>query len=187
MATDIFSNPFTGTTQTWNAQGALITWAVADESAQDGLVSTLNADQNAVNAATGGSSPTKTFACLTQLALQYQRATNTQYPIGGNAPIRMFGAPTGTITLSSLLGPTTQLQEFLNAAGSACESVSMGIKPFASQSICQTAVKTKQPIIILHDCNLQVFNFQMQQQAQGLSLINVPLQLEFTRMTWHNS
>lgn len=195
MSVDIFSNPFTGSPQTWNAQGALITWASGQDSQAvvGGLTAALNtavqsASNSTANVVTGtlggdpiGSHP---LACLTGLTIQYARQSSTQYPIGGSAPIKMLGAPSGQCSLTSLLGPTTDLQRFIKELGSGCnDSVIIAIKPFATQAACNGQTG-KAPIILLHGCSMNVFGFQIQSQGQGISLVNIPLQIQFTYLTW---
>lgn len=195
MSVDIFSNPFTGSPQTWNAQGALITWASGQNSQAvgTGLAAELNfavqpASNSTANITTGtlqgnpiGSHP---LACLTGLTIQYSRQSSTQYPIGGSAPIKMLGAPSGQCAITSLLGPTTDLQGFIKDLGSGCnDSVTIAIKPFATQAACG-GQNGKSPVILLHGCSMNTFGFQIQSQGQGISLINIPLQIQFTYLTW---
>lgn len=185
MSVDIFSNPFTGSPQTWNAQGALITWASGQNSQAvgSGLVADLN-QATTSGQLTGEALGSHPLACLTGLSIQYARQSTTQYPIGGSAPIKMLGAPSGQCSLTSLLGPTTDLQKFIKELGASCnDSVTIAIKPFATQSACggQTG---KAPVILLHGCSMNVFGFQIQSQGQGISLINIPLQIQFTYLTW---
>lgn len=187
MSVDIFSNPFTGSPQTWNAQGALITWASGQVQHAAAIGAGLATDLNQATTSgqvAGEAIGSHPLACLTGLTIQYSRQTTTQYPIGGSAPIKMLGAPSGQCALTSLLGPTTELQKFIKQLGSDCgDSVVIAIKPFATQAACKGQTN-KSPVILLHGCSMNTFGFQIQSQGQGISLINIPLQIQFTYLTW---
>lgn len=190
MSVEVFNNPFNGSPTVWNAQGALVTWStVGADDAKAGLQLYLNSAINAANNpnVNVGTPPhqSQPFACLTGVQIQYGRQSSTQYPIGGSAPIRILGAPSGVCVLTSILGPTTDLQQFLRDAASGCEQVTVGIQPFATQNACPNATNGVQPIIMLKGCSVNQLNFNIQPQGQGISLINVPINLQFTSLTWN--
>ena len=172
----VFKNPYKGQTFVWNAQGARISWGVGKNAA-----SSAYAELNS----SGSDNGHRAFACLTGLSVQFQRDAQTMYPIGSQHPIRLLGAPKGTCQITSLLGPTTQLQSFIRAAGSDCQAIVIAIQPFASQdSSC--AKDSNQPIIVLKGCSLNAIGLQIQNASQGFSMINIPLNLEFTDLEWNN-
>lgn len=203
MSVNVFSNPFNGSPVVWNAQGALISWAAVDTAITEGDPTKLtNAQNTAATTVTNQlnnydvsnedkrktsiqKAATHVFACLTGIQIQYGRQTSTQYPIGGYNPIRILGAPAGQCSLSSLLGPSTDLDTFLEAACQNCKQIVLGIKPFSTQAACTSAVNGNQPIIVLKGCSVNQLGFNIQSQGQGISLINVPINLEFTNLTWN--
>lgn len=192
MAVEVFNNPFNGSPTVWNAQGALVTWspgansAIAASNAQNALnrlQASVQQQQNNPNGTYAHQS--HVFACLTGIQIQYSRQSSTQYPIGGSAPIRILGAPNGICVLTSILGPTTDLEQFLKQAASGCNQIVVGIQPFATQNACPNATSGVQPIIMLKGCSVNQLNFNIQPQGQGISLINVPINLQFTSLTWN--
>ena len=46
---------------------------------------------------------------MSGITITYARQVTTQYPIGGSNPIQLVGAPSGTLQLTTLIGPTSNL------------------------------------------------------------------------------
>ena len=114
---NIFRNPYTGT-ETWSSQGALVQWGTGDAA-------------------------TKQFPLMMlKLDMQYQRSLSSFYPInpdtaGNLTKYNIAGAPKGTLSVSSIYGPTIQgLNDFLEAVTRGCvlaeDAVTISILPFGN-------------------------------------------------------
>lgn len=153
---DVFVNPYTKKTQTWSAQGAKV---YLDNDASGAL------------------------ACLQGVSVTLSRQLADQYPIGGGAVIRLVGAPQGTARFDSLLGPNDNVKKFIEALSDVCKPRTITIQPFATQDKLNCGAKVKQKIRI-KDCTARSVGFGIQSQGQGLSLVSVPVQVQFTSMQW---
>lgn len=153
---DVFVNPYTQKTQTWSAQGAKI-----------------YINENA----------TQALACLQGVSVTLARQLADQYPIGGGAVIRLVGAPQGTARFDSLLGPNDNVKKFIESLSDVCAPKTITIEPFATQDKLNCGNKVNQKIKI-KDCTARSVGFGIQAQGQGLSLVSVPVQVQFTSMQW---
>ena len=91
----VFANPYTQGTQVWSTQGAKVF-----------ISSASNAAQNGGSEGSDSKQTTGMIACLTGVNVQLARTLADQYPLGTGGIIRLVGAPQGTATFTSLLGPT---------------------------------------------------------------------------------
>lgn len=173
MSTSIFQNPYNQQTQVWSTQGASI---FIPQTLPDGSqVQLLGQNSN-------------TLACIQGVTAQITRAVSDQYPLGGGSIIRLVGAPTGTATFTSLLGPQNNIKNFIKKVSAVCNPCTIVIMPMSQQTFSQgCAAEVKSVQIRLKGCTANSVQLSIQAAQQGLSLVNVPIQVQFTDMTWDQS
>lgn len=154
----IFNNPYNGTPQVWSAQSASL--QVVGMKGND-LATVLGA--------------------LEGVTVSYQRQSQTRYPIGGNKPIKMMSVPTGQISLSTIVGPTTNVTEFLQKFSSACQTFTIKVR-FSSNTDttdkkCATAAKS--PELTCSGCTGTQLQYALSSQ-NGMSLASGTFVIDFT-------
>lgn len=174
MSKSIFQNPYNQETQVWSTQGAKV---YLPEKSADGK--TTNYKKAAKDS---------TLACIQGVTAQITRAISDQYPLGTGSIIRLVGAPTGNATFTSLLGPAANIQTFITKLSDICSPCDIVIQPISKQTFsksCKTKAKTV--TIVLKGCTANSVQLSIQAAQQGLSLVQVPIQVQFTDMTWDQS
>lgn len=167
----VFVNPYKAATQTWSAQTAFITF----EKNVNSTTATLTATDKA-----------KHFGAVTDVQIQLSRGIRTIYPVGGNEPFRIVGVPDGTLTISSFIGPTTQLKDFLEMFGDVCNTFSLQIKSpsnTAEQKI-QCLKSAKVQTLSLKDCTGQTMVYDLRQAQDGMSIATGQFTIKFTNLDW---
>lgn len=166
MSTSIFQNPYTQQTQVWSTQGVKI--YIPD-----------NPEQPVENKNT-------TLACIQGVTAAITRSVSDQYPLGTGSIVRLVGAPSGTATFTSLLGPTNNIKTFIEKVCDVCKPCSIVIVPISQQTFSKTCkiADVKPVTIILKGCTANSVQLSIQAAQQGLSLVQVPIQVQFTDMTW---
>ena len=171
----VFANPYTQGTQVWSTQGAKVF-----------ISSASNAAQNGGSEGSDSKQTTGMIACLTGVNVQLARTLADQYPLGTGGIIRLVGAPQGTATFTSLLGPTSTLKNFIKQISDLCKPVDIIIQP-VSKAVCQKqgeSSNANEQQITLIQCTANNIQVQIQQAQQGLSMVSVPVTVQFTNMTW---
>lgn len=156
MADSVFVNPYNQPPQAWCAQGAKIY---------------ISGDN------------TTPVVCLTGITAQIQRTVSDQYPLGTGSVLRLVGAPQGTAQLSSLIGPKTALKNFLDQLSNICKPVDLTIVPIGDDTIvCDNgAIKTS---ITLIGCTAVSVGIQIAPAQGGMSMVGVPIGVQFVNMQW---
>lgn len=155
MANQVFVNPYNQKPQVWSTQGAKLYVA---------------------------GSQVNPILCLTGVQATLQRTISDQYPLGAGGVIRLVGAPTGQASFTSLLGPKVALKNFLDQLSNVCSPADVIIKPLQDM-LCPDQL-TKNVEITLIGCTTTQVGIQIQAAQQGMSMVNVPITVQFTNMQW---
>lgn len=165
----VFNNPYNAT-ETWTAQGAVVTWGKG----------------NGSNASEGGSVP----LIMTDLSIGYSRSMRPVFAINkvkdALTRYNIAGAPSGTLNIGSILGPTaTELESFLSAVTNTChtnnDSVLLTINPFGNVTCTSEEGESFQGVpIILR--GVELVGMSMAIQGGDMALINMPLSFMFSSM-----
>lgn len=174
---NVFTNPY-NSTQTWSAQGAIVTWGVGN-----GNTATLGA---------GSQIP----LMMLNLSMSYQRQIAKFYPVNGDTQGNMTkynvsGAPQGVLQVGSIYGPTnTGLQAFIEAVAKDCktdnDTVLLKIQPFgnlkcSSSGGGNTFNNSKNSFLLR---GLELESLGMQIQGGEVAVVNMPLTFSFTSLVW---
>lgn len=171
MSTSIFQNPYKQKTQVWSTQGAKV---YLPKKSADGKSVDYNKPED-----------NSTLACIQGVTAQITRSVSDQYPLGAGSIIRLVGAPTGTASFTSLLGPEANIQNFITNISNVCSPCDIVIQPISQQTFSQgCTLKAKTVTIVLKGCTANSVQLSIQAAQQGLSLVQVPVQVQFTDMTW---
>lgn len=169
MSTSIFANPYNQKTQVWSTQGAKV------------YIPKKNGDSYDYSTPENNS----TLACIQGVTASITRAISDQYPLGTGSIIRLVGAPTGTASFTSLLGPQANIKNFILKVSNVCSPCDIVIQPISQQTFSDgCTLKAKTVTIILKGCTANQVQLSIQAAQQGLSLVNVPVNVQFTDMTW---
>lgn len=185
----VFNNPFANT-ETWTAQGALLTWKVGKNS----------------DPALEGKIADAVPLLLQTVQIQYSQPIQPMYPInaqgvGKAVRINMKGAPNGTLAFNSIYSPMhTSIEDFLKAASKGCsmagDELYVVIHPFGNIE-CTTVEYTgksdkrdNSPTkghyndvsfalkgVVLTSMGLNI-------EGNELTVVNMPLQFMFTSMDY---
>lgn len=179
--TQVFNNSY-DIAESWSAGGALIKYATT-ASAAAGL-NDSNTDNNVLP-----------FIAL-DLQFSYARQTQDLFPINyaneGLKKIQLIGPPTGQLSIRTVLGPTSDINGFYEAAGKACYESDQGggiyiyIAPFHAAFDCnanarsstQSQSKTRYLLsgVLLNSVQLQIAN-------QGAyTMVSQPLNFTFNKL-----
>lgn len=128
------------------------------------------------------------FIC-NQLQLTYRRTINPMYPInvlksGSLHRIDIAGNPDGSLTLGVLLGPTTDLNEFMEAVSkNTCDTnsdMTFDIQPFDTATCVGSTAKKN---LTYHLSGLVLTNLGLTiQNQQGIATVSQPMQFMFTSL-----
>lgn len=125
------------------------------------------------------------FTAATSIQIAFQRPQSIQYPIGGgadNKPIKLFGVPSGSISIGTLIGPKIDIQNFLDAFGDPCEPFGLVIK---SQGKGWTDCDNdSSQTLICTGCTGTNLQYSIQQAQQGLSIATGQFVISFTGLQW---
>lgn len=170
----IFYNPYSQT-ETWTAQGAVMTWHKGNSSSS-----------NVTNP-----------MLMLQIQIQYQRSVQAFYPIATDAnaqlsKINMAGAPRGQMTIGSIFTPSkTGLKAFFEAVAEPCKDASKAItvklSPFGNVK-CNTAasggntqgVSTGETFTLT---GVELESVGVQLQGGEVAVVNLPTTYSFTDMS----
>jgi len=158
-------------TEQWGAGGMLVTWGEY------------------------GKEPTQPYPLyMTSVQIQYQRQQDNHWPVnvdptGGNGMKRIIinGMPNGSLTCTSILGPTDPegsggVLKFLERAGQPCgDPISIQLQPFATS--CTDQSKVVPVMYNLKDVILASLVDSVQTQQNGLFLVTGQLTFSFTELT----
>ena len=161
----IFHNPYAGQTQVWTPHTASII----------------------ITGVSSGTERTADFlGAVTGLSIQFQRNQATHYPIGQQqAPIKLVGIPQGTVTLDSIIGPTTDLSNFLKKFGDSCQTFTMQLKTNSRKGSPSCAKKIQTQTIKLTQCIGTMLTYTLRQAQGGLSQASGQFRISFTGMQWN--
>lgn len=165
---NVFNNPYTQAPQVWSAQGAAVTWGQTQAAAQS----------NKAN---------KVFAALGGITITYKRPVSTRYPIGGSAPIQLIGAPSGTVQLGTLIGPSTELNDFLDALASACKPITIIVTNSSITSGQDCAVKSQPQEIVCNGAVGSQVQYNLTIAQGGMAIAQGTFVLQFTEMKWSST
>lgn len=160
----IFHNPYAGQTQVWTPHTASII----------------------ITGVSSGSDKSADFlGAVVGLNIQYQRQQATHYPIGQQqAPIKLTGVPQGTLSLSAIIGPTTDLSKFLKKFGDSCQTFTIELKTNSRKGSPGCAKKIKTQTIKLTQCVGNTLVYSLRQAQAGLSQATGQFRISFTGMQW---
>lgn len=173
---NVFTNPY-NSTQTWSAQGAIVTWGVGNG-----------------NSNTPGSGQIPLM--MLNLNMSYQRQIARFYPVNGDIQGNMTkynisGAPQGVLQVGSIYGPTnTGLQAFIEAVAKDCktddDTVLLKIQPFGNLNCSSsgggnTFNNNKNSFLLR---GLELESLGMQIQGGEVAVVNMPLTFSFTSLVW---
>lgn len=111
----------------------------------------------------------------------------TRYPIGGSAPIQLVGAPQGQITLSTLIGPSSDIEDFLTALASACTPISIVVTNSDTSTDEKCSSKSTPQEIICNGAVGTQIQYSLQIAEGGMAIANGTFVLQFTDMKWSSS
>ena len=171
----VFKNPYDQNAEVWTAQGAAI------------YIGDRNSDPLTVTPLTGnrGKQTSNVLGAINGVQVEFSRAITTKYPLGINdKPIHIVGAPSGTITLNTLIGPTTSLNIFLSKFGNVCQPFSMAISNMDRNKNlgCETSISSQ--MLKCYGCIGQVLRYDITEASQGMIMASGVFQIKFTQMTW---
>lgn len=166
----VFNNPYTQAPQVWSAQGAAVTWGQTQAAAQ--------ANQAAAN---------KVFAALGGITINYQRPVSMRYPIGGSAPIQLIGAPSGVVQLNTIIGPSTELNDFLDALASACKPITIIVTNSSIASGQDCDVKSQPQEIVCNGAIGSQVQYNLTIAQGGMAIAQGTFVLQFTEMKWSST
>ena len=171
----VFKNPYDQNAEVWTAQGAAI------------YIGDRNSDPLSGTALTGdGKNKTSNvLGAINGVRIDFGRTVTTKYPLGINdKPIHIVGAPSGTITLNTLIGPTTSLNIFLSKFGDVCQPFSMAISNMDRNKKlgCETSISSQ--MLKCYGCIGQVLQYDITEAQQGMIMASGVFQIKFTQMTW---
>lgn len=156
----IFNNPYNNT-ETWSAQGALMSWNGA-EGVEKGAP-----------------------MLILQVTAQFSRRIQSFYPIVAKASARkkinMTGAPVGQLTIGGIFSPDTKsLKSFIEAVGAPCKKdpITCTITPFGDD--CDKWGDGTRPTITLSGIELESVGIQI--QGGEVAVVNFPTTYSFTDM-----
>lgn len=173
---NVFTNPY-NSTQTWSAQGAIVTWGVG------------RGDANSL----GGS---QIPLMMLNLNMSYQRQVAKFYPVNGDAQGNMTkynisGAPQGMLQVGSIYGPSNSgLSAFIEAVAKDCkqdsDTVLIKIRPFGNLNCSSsgggnTFNNSKNSFLLR---GLELESLGMQIQGGEVAVVNMPLTFSFTSLVW---
>lgn len=156
----IFNNPYNQAPQVWSAQNASIKFSGSGADAQAEVLGALNS-----------------------ISVQFGRTFTTQYPIGGSKPIKMASVPQGTVTLQTIIGPTTAIQTFLKLFGSNCQSFTLELKTQSNTAAEACNVQAKPQLLTCKGCTGDSMSYSIASQG-GMSLANGSFTISFTELEW---
>lgn len=141
--------------------------------------------QNASIVLVSGDNKADHLAAATSIQVTFQRTQSIQYPVGGgraNAPIKLYGAPSGTIQIGTLIGPTANLQAFIQAFSDPCKSFTLEIKSQGRGGMAcgDAAVQT----LTCSGCTGQSIQYAISAAQQGLSVAQGTFAISFTGLQW---
>lgn len=178
----VFNNPYTQTPQVWSAQQASIHF-ISQENTDDILY-----HETAMQTQSGyASNSANILGAIQGVTITHQRTSTTRYPIGGQRPIKMLGIPRGGITLNSLVGPTTTLQEFLKVFADSCNTFRLQIIMQSKQSANSCAKNAKAQRFTCKGCTGTTLTYQIQSAQQGMSIAQGQFQIQFTDLQIDNA
>lgn len=174
--------------QIWQAQAAAIILVPSDQmSAASGITgggASSAASFYASQHQQHGGGPGY-FTAATSIQIGFQRPQSIQYPIGGgadNKPIKLFGVPSGSISIGTLIGPKINIQNFLDAFGDPCKPFGLVIK---SQGKGWTNCDNdSSQTLICTGCTGTNLQYSIQQAQQGLSIATGQFVISFTGLQW---
>lgn len=169
MATHVFSNPFKNT-QIFSTQGALLTYKQQS----------------------GGNSGMLPI-CTQQIGIQFTRNITPMYSVVQNQSNQLtkymaIGPGQGSLSLSGLFGPTTQMQHFLRTCGQGCSAINFQLTPFGQVCATGDGANSQKQIckIYIGGAFCQSFGFSMQIGADGMSTVSIPLAFMITSLQWQD-
>lgn len=141
--------------------------------------------QNASIVLVSGDTESSVLAAATSIQVQFQRSQSIQYPIGGgraSAPIKLYGSPSGTVQIQTLIGPTSNLQAFIQAFSDPCKSFTLEIKSEGRGGMsCGKAVIQA---LTCSGCTGQSVSYSISAAQQGLSVAQGTFVVSFTGLQW---
>lgn len=180
--TQIFNNSY-DVAESWSAGGALIKYATSRADA----VSLSSSDT---------SNNVLPFIAL-DLQLSYSRQTQDLFPINyaddGLKKIQLIGPPTGQLEIRTVLGPTSDIKEFYEAAGKTCYQADAGggiyiyIAPFHSSFDCNSKTtndlgkSTSKTRYLLSGVLLNSVQLAIANQA-AYTMVSQPLNFTFNKL-----
>lgn len=180
--TQVFNNSYE-VAESWSAGGALIKYATTSSAAS----SLANDSDNNV----------LPFVAL-DLQLSYQRQTQDLFPINyannGLKKIQLIGPPTGQLSIRTVLGPTSDIRAFYEAAGKACYSSEQGggiyiyIAPFSGSYDCSGAGNASEAVrstsktrYLLSGVLMNAIQLQISNQG-AYTMVSQPLNFTFNKL-----
>lgn len=173
---NVFNNPYTQTPQVWSVQQASI-YFVSQQDDGDLQQAVLQAG---ITQGFADDNSAQILGAIQGVTITHQRTSTTRYPIGGQRPIKMLGIPRGSVTLNSLVGPTTNLQNFLKLFSDSCKSFRLVIFMDSNKSANSRAKDAKGQKFTCKGCTGTALTYQIQSAQQGMSIAQGQFQIQFT-------
>ena len=156
----VFNNPYNGQPQVWSAQSA----SIKVVGAGDDLATILGA--------------------LEGVTVSFARQFQTRYPIGGSKPIKMGGVPAGTIQLSTIIGPTTNIKKFFQHFSSTCKPFTLELNTDSKTNNQESCTKsTKAQKLTCKGCTGQQISYSIS-TANGMTIASGSFTISFTDLDW---
>lgn len=174
----------------WAASGAYFIWGKASELSSSSLA---GLGRTASLQELSSSTKANVWPLLLQrITLQYQRKTQPIYPVNttgeGLTQITLLGAPSGVLECTGIIGPATDINDLIEATGTACGAgVCALLQPFNRS--CTIDAENKEPERIRTTGsnrylikNLLLQSISMQVDGSELAVVNAPLSFTFTSL-----
>lgn len=173
----VFKNPYDQKAEVWTAQGA----AIYIGQGNNDPIGTKQDGKNKPN-------PSDVLGAINGITVSFGRQVSTKYPLGINdKPLHIVGAPSGTIQLSTLIGPTTNLKQFLKKFGNVCEPFSIGISNLNRNDNLGCSIDVGVQKIKCYGCIGTSLSYQIQDAGQGMIMASGTFGIKFTQMTWQQA
>lgn len=164
----VFSNPYTDSVM-WSLQGGLI--QLISEGGSGSIDST---DSSNILAATES------------IQIQQARQVSTRTPLVGNTNIKIAAPPTGSCTLTTLIGPNHVIENFMKIFGDSCHTFTAVVKTQSkANQVCQDGTFVGQKLTMKGCAGAQT-NFTLSSE-NGIAIAQGSFTFSFDTLEWDNS
>lgn len=163
---NVFNNPYaTQTPSVWSLQNCFI----------------YAQGQNGGQRVVGG-----ILVSTQSVQIQFSRQLSKRYPLTGGSPITLVGIPQGTCQLTTIMGPDSQVDQFLGLFGSTCNLFDMEISTdnAGTPDPSCTTKQLKQSFKV-KNCSGQAVNVQLTMQ-NNILVAQGTFNIQFDVLEWDN-